>query len=148
MKREYWENIGLERELINLIMAENGRDIEALKTRADTVCTERDALATQLSDAKTESEAALAKVGLADLFGRAGFACTLTRDAALARYIAEGGTAEGAGMWLTALRKSEPGAFAQSEPDAGLPRFSVAAVSSDDGGAPSGGLFGMLKKLR
>jgi hypothetical protein len=148
MKREYWENIGLERELINLIMAENGRDIESLKTRADAACAERDALAAQLSDSKAESEAALAKAGLADLFGRAGFACTLIRDAALARYIAEGGTVEGVGTWLTALRKSEPGAFAQNEPEASLPRFSVAAVSSDDGGAPSGGLFGMLKKLR
>lgn len=181
MKREYWENLGLERELVNLIMAENGRDIEAFKARAETAAAERDALAARLADTESERdrmlaeqkatsdaalseqkagfdraladaqskyESALTKSKLSELFDRAGFACAFTRDAAVERFIAEGGAPDNAGVWLTALRKSEPGAFARPGAGADLPRFSAQVTQSDDCDARAGGLLGMLKKLR
>mgnify|MGYP001039806095 CR=1 FL=1 len=224
MKREYWERLGLERELINLIMAENGRDIEALHVRAEELSAERDALAAKLSesdaerarledelsalrgagggeDAQKAFEAALAAVGseyaqsisrrkaeyevalaaaeesakkqldealaaqkaafeaelaererraqIEELFRKANFTCTLAREAAVARFLCEGGTPESAGEWLSALRAAEPSAFTAHDAPSDLPRFTVEAPAAEDGDAPAGGLLSsMLKKLR
>lgn len=231
MKREYWERIGLERELVNLIMAENGRDIEALRTRAESETAEREAAAVKLaesaaeklaeaeaergrliaelaearsappsgnesahvaaleaalaeqkedyektlselkakhesalSDAEAGREAALAsqkaeyeavlaeherRSRITELFGRASFTSAFVLDAAVERFLDEGGSPENAGEWLTAFRNAEPNAFARAELPSDLPRFTSEAPASDGGDADTGGLLSaVLKKLR
>lgn len=241
MKREYWERLGLERELINLIMAENGRDIEALRAQAEALTAERDALSSRLAESDAERDALAAKLTQSDaerarledelaklrsadseqsgedaqkafeaaleavsseyaqslerqkaeyesalaaaeeaaqkklqealaaqkaafetelaeykrraqieeLFGKAGFACALAREAAVARFLSEGGTPETAGEWLSSLRAAEPSAFAPHTAPADLPRFTVETPAVEDGEAPAGGLLSsVLKKLR
>jgi hypothetical protein len=241
MKREYWERLGLERELINLIMAENGRDIEALRAQAEALTAERDALAAKLAESdaernaltarlagsdaervrlegelatlrsagggqpgedaqkafeaaleavsseyaqslerqKAEYESALAaaeeaaqkkleealasqkaafetelaeykrRAQIEELFAGAGFACALAREAAVARFLGEGGTPETAGEWLSSLRAAEPTAFTPHDAPADLPRFTVETPAAEDGEMPAGGLLSaVLKKLR
>lgn len=56
MKREFLEGLGLEKEVIDKIMAENGKDIEKYKTEAETQKTELEGLKTQLADANKQIE--------------------------------------------------------------------------------------------
>ena len=51
MKREFLEGLGLEKEAIDKIMAENGKDIEAEKTKTTAMTSERDTLQKSLDDA-------------------------------------------------------------------------------------------------
>ena len=51
MKREFLEGLGLEKEAIDKIMAENGKDIEAEKTKTTAMTSERDTLQKSLEDA-------------------------------------------------------------------------------------------------
>lgn len=48
MERKFLEELGLEKESIEKIMAQNGKDIESYKTSAETVTAERDSLKGQL----------------------------------------------------------------------------------------------------
>jgi predicted nucleic acid-binding Zn-ribbon protein len=56
MKREDLKAMGLTDELIDKVMAENGKDIEAHKAKLSTVQTELDGLKKQLTDANTAIE--------------------------------------------------------------------------------------------
>lgn len=56
MKREFLKELGLEKEMIDKIMDENGKDIEAQKTAAETAKTEAEGLKTQLSEANKQIE--------------------------------------------------------------------------------------------
>lgn len=61
MKREFLEELGLEKEVIDKVMAENGKDIEAekakTKTAVETAETERDKYKEQLETAQQSLEA-------------------------------------------------------------------------------------------
>lgn len=56
MKREFLEELKLEKEVIDKIMAENGKDIEAEKQKLTTKQTELDGLKTQLTEANKQIE--------------------------------------------------------------------------------------------
>jgi small-conductance mechanosensitive channel len=56
MKREFLEELKLEKELIDKIMAENGKDIEAEKAKVTTKSAEIDGLKTQLNEANKQIE--------------------------------------------------------------------------------------------
>lgn len=49
MERKFLEGMGLDKEVIDKIMAANGKDIETHKANAEGVATERDALKEQLA---------------------------------------------------------------------------------------------------
>lgn len=51
MERKLLEDLGLEKDAIDTIMAENGKDIEKAKKPVDALETERDTLKQQLADA-------------------------------------------------------------------------------------------------
>lgn len=50
MERKYLEELGLEKEAIDKIMAQHGKDIEAHKATAETAAKDRDAYKGQLDD--------------------------------------------------------------------------------------------------
>lgn len=56
MKRKFLEELGLEKEAIDSIMAENGKDIEAAKGEVDTLHEEVDRLKDQLGEANKQIE--------------------------------------------------------------------------------------------
>jgi len=56
MKREFLKELGIEDEVIDKIMTENGKDIEALKTQAGALTAERDGLKEQLAAANEQIE--------------------------------------------------------------------------------------------
>jgi len=56
MKREYLKELGIEEEVINNIMAENGKDVEKAKTELITKETEVKTLQGQLEQANTQIE--------------------------------------------------------------------------------------------
>ncbi len=56
MKREFLEGLSLEKEVIDQIMAENGKDIEAEKAKAAAIETDRDKYKEQLDTATAELE--------------------------------------------------------------------------------------------
>ncbi len=56
MKREFLEELKIEKETIDKIMAENGKDIEAEKQKFNTQKTELDGIKTQLSEANKQIE--------------------------------------------------------------------------------------------
>lgn len=57
MKTDFLKELGLEKDVIDKIMAENGKDIESYKNQVSTLTTEKSTLATQLSDANKQIEA-------------------------------------------------------------------------------------------
>lgn len=56
MKREFLEGLNLEKEVIDQIMAENGKDIEAEKAKVTAAEADRDKYKEQLATATTELE--------------------------------------------------------------------------------------------
>jgi homoserine dehydrogenase len=56
MKREFLKELGLEKEVIDQIMEENGKDIESSKAEAAAEKTRADGLQGQLADANKEIE--------------------------------------------------------------------------------------------
>jgi len=125
MKREYWENLGLEHELINLIMAENGKDIESLRKRAETLESERDEIIAKRDEF-------CRRIKIEELFSREKFACDLIRDLAVEKFINANLAPEEAENWLADFREAEPFAFkAYIMPD-DLPRFSIEKLRSDE----------------
>lgn len=56
MKRKFLEDMGLTKEQIDSIMAENGNDIEAAKSEVEQVKTELEQTKTQLQEANTTIE--------------------------------------------------------------------------------------------
>ena len=48
MKRKFLEDLGLDKDTVDKVMAENGKDIESAKGELETVTAERDNLKTQL----------------------------------------------------------------------------------------------------
>lgn len=57
MERKYLEELGLEKEAIDKIMAQHGKDIEAHKASAETAAKDRDAYKGQLDDVSTKLKA-------------------------------------------------------------------------------------------
>lgn len=57
MKREFLEELKIDKEVIDKIMAENGKDIEAEKAKVTTKQTELDGVKTQLTEANKQIEA-------------------------------------------------------------------------------------------
>jgi len=53
METKYLEGLGLDKEVINKIMAENGKDIESEKSKLKGIEAERDSVKTQLEETKT-----------------------------------------------------------------------------------------------
>ena len=51
MKTEFLKGLGLEHEVIDKIMAENGRDIEQYKNQVNALTTEKNQLTTQITEA-------------------------------------------------------------------------------------------------
>lgn len=56
MKREFLEELKIDKDTIDKIMAENGKDIEAEKTKLTTLKAELDGIKTQLKEANTQIE--------------------------------------------------------------------------------------------
>lgn len=56
MKREFLEELKIDKEVIDKIMAENGKDIEAEKQKLTTQKTELDGIKTQLTEANKQIE--------------------------------------------------------------------------------------------
>ena len=56
MKREFLEGLGLEKEVIDKVMAENGKDIEAEKTKTKNAEADRDRYKEQLDTTNEELE--------------------------------------------------------------------------------------------
>lgn len=56
MKTEFLKELGLEKEVIDKIMAENGKDVEAQKSAAEAAKTEAEGLKTQLTEANKQIE--------------------------------------------------------------------------------------------
>src|SRR5690625_4727713 len=56
MNREFLEGLGLEKEVIDKVMAEHGKTINTTKQELESVTTERDNLKTQLTDRDTQLE--------------------------------------------------------------------------------------------
>lgn len=52
MKREFLQNLGIEKDAVDQIMAENGKDIEAAKAKADALEKEKASLQESLDTAK------------------------------------------------------------------------------------------------
>ena len=50
MKRKFLEDLGLEKDVVDKVMSENGKDIEAAKTELTTVTAERDQLKKDVDD--------------------------------------------------------------------------------------------------
>jgi len=57
MERKFLEDLGLEKEAIDKVMEENGKDIKGLQKKSDDLTTERDSLKTQLSEVVTKLDA-------------------------------------------------------------------------------------------
>lgn len=56
MKRKFLEDLGLEKEAIDKIMAENGNDVNAAKADYEAVKQERDSLTTQVAERDKQLE--------------------------------------------------------------------------------------------
>ena len=56
MKRKFLEDMGLEKEVIDKIMAENGNDVNAAKADYDSVKQERDTIAAQVAERDKQLE--------------------------------------------------------------------------------------------
>lgn len=56
MKREFLKELGIEDEVIDKIMDENGKDIEGLKSQVGTLAADRDGLKEQLAAANEQIE--------------------------------------------------------------------------------------------
>ena len=54
MKRDFLEGLGLEKEVIDQVMAENGKDIEAEKTKTKAAEADRDRYKDQLDTTNEE----------------------------------------------------------------------------------------------
>ena len=57
MERKFLEELGLDKEAIDKIMAQNGKDIEAHKTSAETAAKDRDTYRGQLDDVSKKLKA-------------------------------------------------------------------------------------------
>ncbi|MCD7966881.1 MAG: phage scaffolding protein [Clostridiaceae bacterium] len=57
MKRKFLEDLGLEKEAIDKIMAENGNDVNATKADYDSMKQERDTMAAQVAERDKQLEA-------------------------------------------------------------------------------------------
>ncbi len=102
-----------------------------------------------LAAQKAEFEKERLRAQIEHIFTKAGFGSTLALEAAVERFIADGGTPETAGEWLTKLREIEPSVFMQHSPPKDMPHFTVETPPSEDGVLPGGGLLSsMLKNLR
>ena len=56
MKRKFLEDLGLEKEAIDKIMAENGNDVNAAKAEYDSMKQERDTMAAQVAERDKQLE--------------------------------------------------------------------------------------------
>lgn len=56
MKREFLKELGLEKEAVEQIMAEHGKDVEGLKQQISTLETEKENLSGQLAEANQQME--------------------------------------------------------------------------------------------
>lgn len=56
MKRKFLEDMGLEKEVIDKIMAENGNDVNAVKADYDSLKQERDTMAAQVAERDKQLE--------------------------------------------------------------------------------------------
>ena len=56
MKREYLKQLGLEQDVIDKIMAENGSDIEELKQQLKTAEADKETLSKQIAEANKQIE--------------------------------------------------------------------------------------------
>lgn len=56
MKREFLKELGIEDEVIDKIMDENGKDIEGLRSKAEAITADRDGLKEQLAAANEQIE--------------------------------------------------------------------------------------------
>ena len=54
MKTDFLKELGLEKDVIDKIMAENGKDIENYKNQVSTLAAEKETLTTQLGEANTQ----------------------------------------------------------------------------------------------
>ena len=54
MKTDFLKELGLEKDVIDKIMAENGKDIEGYKNQVSTLAAEKETLTTQLGEANTQ----------------------------------------------------------------------------------------------
>ena len=59
MKRKFLEDLGLEKEAIDKIMAENGNDVNAAKADYEAMKQERDTMATQVAERDKQLETCL-----------------------------------------------------------------------------------------
>ena len=66
MKREYLKELGLEDEIIDKVLAENGKDIEREKGKAEAAKADAENLKTQLADRDKDLEELKKNVGSAD----------------------------------------------------------------------------------
>ena len=66
MKREYLIELGLEDEIIDKVLAENGKDIEREKGKAEAAKADAENLKTQLADRDKDLEELKKNVGSAD----------------------------------------------------------------------------------
>lgn len=158
MKREFLEELGLDKGQTEAVMAENGRNIESLKL-------ERDELTSRLSAAEADSQefetvkskfelisaenekyagqiSALTEHLILKTTENVGFASSLARDAAFAEMKAMALRGEDISDYIKRLRGSDPLAFA----DGGTaPRFSatVSGNTAEGGFTPS---FKLVRK--
>lgn len=63
MKRKFLEDLGLEKEVIDKIMTENGNDVNAIKADYESVKQERDSLAAQVTERDGQLETLKASTG-------------------------------------------------------------------------------------
>jgi len=69
MKRDFLHDLGIEKDVIDKIMAENGKDVEAQKLKTTEAIAEKDGLQGQLADVQSKL-AAFDGVDVADLKGQ------------------------------------------------------------------------------
>lgn len=134
MKREFLEGLGLEKDVIDQIMAENGSDLQREKARADQFKAELASAQDQLTQ-RAQADAISQAI--------AGKGLKFSSRAAERDFIAgikelklewKDGVPSGFDEFIQAWREADPGAFA---PDKAPPRF-IAGGDGDGHGIPGG----------
>lgn len=130
MKRDFLENLGLEKQTVDSIMAEYGRSVEAVKSaeadRLKTAEENTENLKNKLEELEKQIAGAALRAALSAELKKAGIVSLLAEEAAFLRLTAAGPDAEkDIPGFVAALKGSDPDSFTSPLPDpASLPKFS------------------------
>lgn len=150
MKREFLENLGLEKDAVDAVMAEYGRGIEAMKQKCDLLEDQCDALKervpglerriSELDDGLSESEEKYSRLinsVIAKAVDDAGFSSVLAGEAAAAVLKEEIEAGNDIYAAIDVMRENDPAAFGGKK--GGKPYFSAPPAAVPSGGSGENG---------